>query len=301
MLDNKIKINIHTFETLNKDKELNIKFFSDIGHNSGFNNDKLDMIVEHIKKTPTNYVCIGGDIIDSTNHIRENKENELILLRFLENLAKDYKTIITLGNHDLFKKTNYGWDSDFCQFFWKNVNNINNVYVSHFNRFYEDENIIIYYPNLDFYYYENYKKQEDITKFWDLLIEDKEYLENLNNEKIKIFLFHSPMMLEDPIILKFIKNFDLVLCGHMHRGLMLPILNELVKNNKGIISPYGEWFPDNARGVKILNFNDINIPLIITGGITKISSSVPLGNIINKIYPMEIEDIKLLTKKKKID
>lgn len=297
----KIKVNNYIFELLNNTKELNIKFFSDIGHTYGFNNDKLDMIVEQIKKTPTDYVCFGGDFIDSTNHIRENKENELILLRFFKNIAKNYKTIITLGNHDLFKKTNYGWDSDFYKSFWENINNIENISVSHFNRFYEDENIMIYYPNLDFYYYENYKKQEDITKFWDLLITDNEYLENLNNNKIKIFLFHSPMMLEDPIILKFIKNFDLVLCGHMHRGLMLPILNELIKNNKGIISPYGELFPDNARGIKILKYNSRSVPLMITGGITKISSSVPLGNIINKIYPMEIENIKILHKKRNID
>jgi len=296
---NKIKINSYDYELLDKNSDLNIKYFSDIQHTYNFDNRKLDKIVEKIKATPTNYVCIGGDIIDSTNHIRESRENQLVLLRFLEKIAKHHKTFIGLGNHDIFKKTNYGWDKDWYNSFWEEVNSINNVSVSCFNRYYEDESIIIYYPDLDFNYYENIQNREDVSVLWDKLSNDKKYLTNLDNNKVKVLLIHSPMLLDDPVVQKMIEEYDLVLCGHMHRGLMLPILNEIIKGNKGIISPYGELFPDYARGLKILKYLNKEIPLIISGGITKLSNNVTMGSLLNKIYPMEIENIKILTKKEK--
>lgn len=299
MFKDKIKSNTHVFELFNKNKSLNIKYFSDVQHTYGFNNNKLDKIVENIELTPTDYVFIGGDILDSTNHIRESRDNQLVLLRFLEKIAKKHKTFIGLGNHDLFKNTNYGWDNDFFQLFWEEINDIENLSVSCFDRFYEDENIIVYYPNLDFYYYENLKKQEDITKLWDILQNDLSLIRNLDDKKVKIFLIHSPMMLDDILVLKSIQEFDLIISGHMHRGLMPPILNEIIKNNKGIVSPYGQFFPEHVRGVDKLKYKDRVIPLIISGGITKISNSVSFGNILNKIYPMEMEDIKILTKKEK--
>ena len=46
----KIKVNSHNYEieNINKDLNLNIKYFSDIQHTYGFNNKKLDKIFNSI-------------------------------------------------------------------------------------------------------------------------------------------------------------------------------------------------------------------------------------------------------------
>ena len=76
----------------------------------------------------------------------------------------------------------------------------------------------------------------------------------------------------------------------MHNGMVPRILDKIIKNNYGIISPDKHLFINNARG-KIVNKY---YTLIISGGITKLSSSSSkILSKLNFIYPISINKIKI--------
>ncbi len=297
MLDRLYKMNGHELYLPNKVDNIKLKYFSDIHYTYNFDDRKLDAILGIINSSFCDYICIGGDIIDSTNFIRENRKEQIKLLKWLEEIAKYKKTFISCGNHDFMKRTSNGWSYDYFESFWKEVNGISNLQVSHFNPYYEDDKVIIYMPELDYEFYENENKAENIDLLIEKLKKDEQYRVDLNENKVKVLLIHSPYLLSDPKIVELVKEFDIIICGHMHKGLVMPILDELVKNNRGLVSPYLRPFPNNARGVKFLNYNGKPITLIMSGGITKMASDTFVKKTLNHLYPLDFEDVSVLTKK----
>lgn len=134
-----------------------------------------------------------------------------------------------------------------------------------------------------------------------MLIEILEENKNLylEDSKIKILMIHSPRLIVDKDILNYVKKFDIILCGHMHNGMMLPILDHLFRNsNKGIISPDRKLFPDNTRGIKEIEIDGKKIYLVITGGITKLGETTGFLSKFNSLYPMSVNHIYVKTLKK---
>lgn len=298
MLDRLSKINGHDIYIPYKNDDIKLKYFSDVHFTYNFDDNKLNAILGYVNSSYSDYVCIGGDIIDSTNFIRENRSEQIKLLKWLEEIAIYRKTFISCGNHDFMKRTKDGWYYDYLEDFWKDVNEIPNLQVSHFAPFYEDEKVIIYMPELDYKFYENGNHAEDINILLDKLNKDIEYCSNLNEKKIKIMLIHSPYLLTNPKVIELIKEFDIVISGHMHKGLVMPIIDELFKTNRGLVSPYLKPFPDNARGVKVLKSKDgRETILIISGGITKMASDTFIKRNLNHLYPMDFEEINILAKR----
>lgn len=297
MLDRIYKVNGHEIYLPNKVENIKFKYFSDLHFTYNFDDRKLYTILSYMNSSSCDYVCCGGDIIDSTNYIRESRTAQKKLLKLLEEISIYRKTFISCGNHDFMKRSDNKWDYDYFQNFWKEINEIPNIQVSCFDPYYEDDKVIIYMPELDFEFYENDKKEENIDILINKLNKDKEYREGLNSNKTKIMLIHSPYLLTDDRVIKLIKEFDIIFSGHMHKGLMLPGLNRIINNNRGIVSPYLKPFPDNARGVKFLNYDGKQIILIISGGITKISSDSFIKRNLNHLYPMDFEEVNVLTKK----
>ena len=293
----RIKTKDHNVIIPNKNKDITIKYFSDIHISNSFNIKLLDKILNELNRTKIDYVTIGGDIIDSTNLICNNNYRKIII-EWLKELSNTYKTLISLGNHDFMKKINskQGYSYEYLSDFWQEVNNIDNLYLSHFNKVYEDENIFVYMPELDFSYYINEKKEEDINLLINRLKEDNTIYSN-KTDKIKIMMIHSPYLLSDPRVKDYIKEFDIILSGHMHNGLVMPIINELIKNNIGIITPSSKLFKDNCRGDKTIKNGDSITNLIISGGITKLAYNSGFLRNFNFIYPSNIENIKILSKK----
>lgn len=297
MLDRIYKINGHEIYIPDKVSDVKIKYFSDVHSTYKFDERKLDAILGMIDSSFSDYVCIGGDIIDSTNFIRESRSEQIKLLKWLEEIAIYRKTFISCGNHDFMNRTKAGWNYDYFESFWKEVNEIPNIQVSHFNPYYEDDKTIIYMPELDYEFYENDKKEEDINILINKLKKDEQYRVGLNADKVKVMLIHSPYLLTEPRIVKLIKEFDIVISGHMHKGLMLPGLNRLINNNRGLVSPYLRPFPDNARGVKVLRCDGKKTLLIISGGVTKMASDTFAKRNLNHFYMMDLEEINILAKK----
>ena len=97
------------------------------------------------------------------------------------------------------------------------------------------------------YYYKN--KCESL----DLLLNEIDN-NNVNRTygKYKVLLMHSPIFIDNKIVREKLSSYDLILSGHMHNGCIPPIIDELFKNDRGIIAPNKKIFPKNARGISIV-------------------------------------------------
>ena len=117
----------------------------------------------------------------------------------------------------------------------------------------------------------------------------------MNPDKYNILLCHSPVNVLDDEVLektKLLSNIDLILSGHMHNGMVPPILEKIWKGNSGIITPSKKLYPKakTTRGI----IKKQNKVLIISGGITKLSFSSPeILHPFNEFYPMNMEIIDI--------
>lgn len=290
LINHTFKEKQYTFETkqnLNK----KIVLISDIHFSTKFKKEKTNLIIEKIKIHKPDYICIPGDIIDSTNVLKETYLKEFIL-NFIRELSKMAKTIISIGNHDNYLLLKKGFR---CQFsydknesWFKEIRKINNVIFLD-NEIYEEKNISFSGITMSHTYYEEERKNERL-----FIKELQTKMPKLNEKKYNILLCHTPIYIlsKDTIMNTEVKNVDLILSGHMHNGVVPPILDSIFKGNKGIFSPDGSWLFKTklTRG----NYKLENKTLIISGGITKIHDCSP--NLLipfNELYPMSIEIINL--------
>lgn len=287
---NKIEVHKDIIYNSRINRDINIIHISDIHFNKHTNDSKLNLIKEEIYKNNPDYILITGDIIDEPS-ITKDKINIKRLLIFLTDLAKFSKVIISLGNHDVFKDDDYK--------FFKNINDLKNIYILN-NDSYIDEFIYISGFTLPTSYYYNMNKEESKDVLIEHLKKYKKLTTNLPVSIPKVSLIHSPIRLVDKEVLAFLKEYDLLLSGHTHNGMVPKILNKLFKKNQGIIAPNKKLFPDVARG-KIENniFNKI-ITIIISGGITKLGNrSSKILNKLNFIYNIDINKIIITNKRGK--
>ncbi len=242
------------------------------------------------------YITIAGDLLDSIDVLQDRSLRRAII-DFIKALSTISPVIISLGNHDFSTKQNgkwmYGWDSSF----WEEVEAIENVTLVD-NKSYQDSRIFIggYTQNFDFYFED---KREHLPSMIEDLKKQKEELLKPTVELPRICMIHSPYRLTEPAISKFFQNYDIILSGHMHEGMVPPILDDFIKNERGLIAPSKFLFPKNARGTVRTNSGQY---IVISGGITKIPEESPkilrLGNI---FYPMSIEDITLTNDLEKVE
>lgn len=300
MIDRMVQNKVHNYVMPEKKNDINVKTFGDLHYFKGFDDKKLEIIEENLASSPLEYLCMAGDIIDSVDFLKTDKAKAEKLLYWLEDLGKKYKTFVNLGSHDFttcdFKQGKYAFPEEY----WKEANQIKNVHVSHYDPYYEDEKVIIYSLELPYQYYFNSGNCE--SKEWllgklEIMKRFSSYISHLDNSKVKILIVHSPIYMTDPDIIKCIREFDFVFCGHMHNGMVFPVIDDIIRNNKGIIAPNKSLFPDNARGSKVITINGHEIHLIINGGITKLQESAGFLEKFNVFYPMSIDEVKVNSRK----
>ena len=248
----------------NIDNKLNKKIIliSDIHYNDCTDLNRLNYVLKEIKKHKPDYICIPGDITDKAN-IEDEKE----FIEWLKKISKITKVIISLGNHEFYVNKNkdiYFLNKELI----KKIKNINNLYLL------DNDNVVI-----------------DNINFMGITIKDskksKLCYEELNKLKTykkyyNILLCHNPLNICDKKILKD-KNINLILCGHMHGGVLPNFLRKLFKN-RGLISPTKGLFPKYAYGyLKIENSN-----IIISSGIRVLPFKL-----LNKLFRMEIVKIQI--------
>lgn len=259
-------------------KDITFIHIGDIHYNETTSTKKLEYIKYAIEDAHPDYIFITGDLLDRPK-ITKNKEKIKLLVSWLNSLGSIAKVFISLGNHDIILEEDYK--------FFNKLNDINNIYVLN-NQSYEDKNIFISGFTLPTNYYYNIEKHEDENALLETLQNNFNLVTNLPKKKYKVALIHSPILLSEKKVVEKLKEYDLILSGHMHNGLIPRILDKIIKNNYGLISPDKRFFAKNTRG-KIKTKYYI---IIITGGITKLStSSTKILSKLNGLYPISINKI----------
>lgn len=259
-------------------KDITFIHIGDIHYNETTSTKKLEYIKYAIEDAHPDYIFITGDLLDKPK-ITKNKEKIKLLVSWLNSLGNIAKVFISLGNHDIILEEDYK--------FFNKLNDINNIYVLN-NQSYEDENVFISGFTLPTNYYYNIEKHEDENALLETLQNNFNLVTNLPKKKYKVALIHSPILLSEKKVVEKLKEYDLILSGHMHNGLIPRILDKIIKNNYGLISPDKRFFAKNTRGKIKTEYYTI----IITGGITKLSpSSTKILSKLNGLYPISINKI----------
>ena len=285
---NKIEIKKDIVYSGKAKKDITIIHLADIHFSKLTNDKKLSQIQEEIHKNNPDYVMITGDVLDDTSIIKDKTKIKQLLI-FLTGMANYTKVIISLGNHDIFKNDDYK--------FFKNLNDLKNIYVLN-NDIYVDENIYVSGVTLPNNYYYNINNDESVEILIEHLKKHKKLITNLPQSIPKVSLIHSPIKLTNKEVLTILKDYDLILCGHTHNGMIPKIMDKLFKKNTGIISPNKKMFPDIARGKIEQNIFGKKITIIITGGITKLSQRAgKVFSQFNFVYNIDINKV-IITKRK---
>ncbi len=285
---NRIKKTTDIVYNTNTKKDLTIIHISDIHFNTDTSLSKLNKLTTEIKKNNPDYIMISGDLIDEPKIIK-NKYKIKELLQFLSNLSEITKIFISLGNHDIFSPEDLK--------FFNKLNELKNIYILD-NDCYKDEFIYISGLTLPNNYYYNITHEESSEVLVKHLTNNRKLISKLPRELPKVILIHSPIKLTNKEVLNKLKEYDLILSGHTHNGMVPGILKSLFPKNKGLIAPNKTLFPEIAKGKIEVNQDNKKITIIINGAITKLSSkSSKILSKLNIVYPMSINKI-IITKKR---
>lgn len=286
----KKRIIVNSYKIYNrkiKANDIKIVHISDIHFSSITDFSHLKQLKDKIDVMKPNYICITGDIIDCLKFINDEERIE-IFYKWIHNLGnredKVIPVLISLGNHDMvYKPKEEKYNKSIYNKYLKKLSSTNTYILD--DSYYEDDNVVItgftQPPNT--FHSKNSLKQE--KKYFDNI---KPILLKPSIEKINIALIHSPINIVNKYIVNKLKDYDIVLSGHMHNGMVMPFIDKIFKGNFGIIDPNKKWFPKIARGRVVLEKNKY---LIISGGITKLSWCSGIFHYGNFIYPMHIENI----------
>lgn len=230
--------------------EKSIKLFgiTDMHFTKFTKNNKLNSLLDLINNAKCDYVVFGGDLIDNTKRI-----NDISLKRlydFFINVCKKNKVIFIKGNHDTKDSENEYYD---LNPFFNELSKLDNFYYLDGvkNNKIKFDNVTFYGFEFDNEFYYDYMEENE-----ELIIERaNKILKSIDVNEFNILLFHSPILLLRENVRKEIENInkiDLILCGHMHNGLV-PDYFDKGSSHKGILSPRRKLFPSFARNM--LSFN----------------------------------------------
>ena len=276
----------HNIKNNKISKDIKLCYISDI--HSDIN--KLKSILEDVTKSKVSALLIGGDLLNSIEDYTEKN----IIKDLLIEASKKIDIYIGLGNHELvyYEETKEFKENDTK--YWKELNEIKRINVSEypnkkttFARWSINEDIDVSALNLSIEYYWGGERKEDLKKYIKVL-------DKVNPKKYNILLLHTPInLIDNKKLMDELKEYDLILTGHMHSGLVPKIFRK--EFGAGLVGPYKNLFPKYSYGM----IKDENTTILISGGINKFSdtSGMPFirnkhfKNFLYKIYPPEIEII----------
>ena len=285
-------------------KEHKILAISDI-HFSDRTTENLDQLAQKIEHTKPQIITISGDLIDSLESADE--AHELARLQaWLERLGRVAPVCLCLGNHDFYRKP-----EDFRSGLSKKRHYIAETNAELFDKIKTFENIHLLdnetFENPDFYvvgitlppeYYQfDYITQrhgsilnpgdEDVNILLDILTKNSKKLSKLPKHKTKILLIHSPFHILDEPIAEKLQEFDFIFAGHMHNGVVPPLLNEVWRGHRGIITPSKHLFRNqNTRSGLYKN------QLIVLGAVTTIQKGAKPLSFLNGAFPVNYATVE---------
>lgn len=242
--------------------------FADLQYNYRFPVQKLDLMLTTfrniIQREHIEYIFILGDLIDSLN-ILNHPRAYARLLDFLRSLAQSTPLILVLGNHDsYFFGTNQSLQITPPELFRKYLHDLEQIPDLHLlvNSIFDDGKIRVLGLELpsECYYFPKGSLHTHLKasqKIFDAHLQ--KFLPELTDvpNRDYFLLLHSPAFLryKSPVS---IPPDVIVLAGHVHHGLVPPLLDEITKfTNRGLIGPgltnlsnhrtKYQIFPRNAR------------------------------------------------------
>jgi predicted MPP superfamily phosphohydrolase len=273
-----------------------ICIISDIHFSYRVKSKKLENLAKLLRAKNPDYIFIPGDLIDSVDMIREELERER-LLDWLKSLGEIATVIISKGNHDNYKKHHIGlfmskWSETKNTNFENDVSKIKNVHYLD-NSIFKDKKIYVLGLTLSNDYYSGPNK-ESAEKFLRDLKNIDQNLINTPKEKLCFALIHSPHQLTNKKIRSKLKNFDYLISGHMHNGLVLPFLDKIWPSDRGLINAQKQFFAKNTR----LSSKTLKHNLIVSGAITTWHESTGIFHNLNILYPACFTTLDFTTDKK---
>ena len=283
-------MNKYIFDTNGKiKKDTTISLFSDFHVSKDSNEKKLTNVIDFLEKIAPNYIFLLGDIIQDTNMSYTLMTK---LYKYLSTMGEIAKIYMIYGNHDLQTRKQGKWVKYENEDYYSMLNDVDNLTVLDNETITLDENIAITGIKLPYKYYN--VAYEDNKLYLELLNEyiKRNLLGKLNNETYNIFLQHTPNNIIDKEtyleILKNIKeklnrdiNFDLIISGHLHNGLVPSYIDRIVPGSRGIIGLTGSKivpFKNNCRGSK--EITDTTTSIILPA-----VSTLEEHKFLNKFYP----------------
>ena len=249
-----------------------IMLIADIHYYHKYNIRILDGLIMYAKQEKPDYICIAGDVFDNYNESINIKSK--ILDNCIEDLSHIAPVLIILGNHDTrVKKVEH---DVIPTEFLNRISLLKNVYLLGSNSLTKN-NITFYGYNAKYNYYKSREKKIQ-------LLEDDFHIET--KKGYNILVAHSPINLTKSDVYDNLKldRFNLILCGHMHNGLM----PHNISGNMGLVSPSRKPFPPLARGT--LKYK--NTYFVVTGGVVKFSHAAHIFQVFNSLYPVSITIIQ---------
>ncbi|MBQ9684320.1 metallophosphoesterase [Candidatus Saccharibacteria bacterium] len=287
-----------------------LKFFliSDIHFSDKVKSATLRAITKQASQKQPDYIIIAGDVVDSLDCI-QNPSNLKRLTSWLEQLGKVAPVLIGLGNHDFYRKNpehksifsnKRHWFSEINAEYINAINAIDSVQLLN-NEAYEDDKVYIFgFTQAPEYFQFNRDEKHSSSiirpgdEDLDVMLSDldslnQKLISNLPKHKAKIAIIHSPVFLIDSQVAAKLYEFDYFISGHMHNGVVPPVINDFWRSDRGLVAPGKKLFPRNAR-TKITSPYD---KIITLGAVSTIQDSARPITFLNSLYPINIATLEL--------
>ena len=280
---------------------------SDIHFSTRLKAKTLNALTAQATAQQPDYILITGDLVDTLDNIDSDAELRRLTAWF-ERLASVAPTLVALGNHD-FYRTNAGhthalskqrhWFAENPARLVDALSNIPNLHLLN-NTSYEDKNVYILGFTLspDYYHFDHDDSSTTIfnpgSENLDIFLSDLKRLDsrlitNLPKRKAKLLLIHSPVYIADPAIEAKLSEFDYTVSGHMHNGVVPPVLNDFWRSDRGLIAPGKHFFPRGARA-HITSPYDKHL---ILGAVTTVQESAKPLTFLNHAFPVYTASLEL--------
>ncbi len=231
-------------------KDIYAKLYSDLHYMPEDDMSFLQKRIDKIECDIPDYIFFLGDLIDDSKYTKEDLKK---LYDVVYKMSKLSKMIMVLGNHDQLTRDNNEWKPFYNEEY---INELKNIGVNILqNEFYKDDNIFVYGTKFSGHYYENREPVEEFRKHINLA--------QFDTNRFNILMEHSPKYTFDTDVVKShqnLDNVDLTLAGHYHNGCVPWYMDKILPGNFGLVDPYMNILPDNARGIK--KITDTNLGII---------------------------------------